>query len=116
MHREVPERVWKMVFRADALTAQEGKCSLCLSPLRQRDATADHIVPRSVGGKTSRNNIAAACNGCNLAKGSMTLGQFKRRIKAPQPGDPIELWLVWSFRRISLATERACARILVAAR
>lgn len=116
MRREVPERIWKMAFRADALTVQEGKCSLCRSPLHQRDATADHIVPRSAGGKTVRGNIAAVCEGCNLAKGSMALGQFKRRIKAPQPGDPIELWLAWSFRRISLAAERSCARIIAAAR
>lgn len=42
------------------------KCAYCGSP---RDLTFDHVIPRSKGGRTSWNNIVAACSPCNLKKG-----------------------------------------------
>ncbi len=42
------------------------KCVYCGSP---DELTFDHVIPRRLGGKTSWNNIAAACSSCNLKKG-----------------------------------------------
>ncbi len=42
------------------------KCVYCNSP---NDLTFDHVIPRSKGGRTSWDNIVAACSPCNLRKG-----------------------------------------------
>ncbi|MHA7858655.1 MAG: HNH endonuclease [Henriciella sp.] len=42
------------------------KCQYCGSP---DDLTFDHVIPRSKGGRTTWDNIVAACSPCNLKKG-----------------------------------------------
>ncbi len=42
------------------------ECVYCSSP---HDLTFDHVIPRSKGGRTSWDNIVAACSPCNLRKG-----------------------------------------------
>lgn len=42
------------------------QCQYCGS---DKDLTFDHVVPRSLGGKTTWENIATACARCNLIKG-----------------------------------------------
>ncbi len=39
------------------------------------DLTFDHVVPRARGGRTSWENVVAACSKCNLRKGSQSLKQ-----------------------------------------
>jgi len=41
------------------------------------DLTFDHVVPRSQGGRTSWENVVAACGPCNLRKGSKSLSQAR---------------------------------------
>jgi 5-methylcytosine-specific restriction endonuclease McrA len=52
------------------------------------DLTFDHVVPRSRGGITSWENVVAACSGCNLRKGSKSLGKAGMSLRRPprQPG------------------------------
>ncbi|MBI1340081.1 HNH endonuclease [bacterium] len=42
------------------------RCVYCEST---EDLTFDHVIPRSRGGRTSWDNIVAACSPCNLRKG-----------------------------------------------
>lgn len=54
-------------------------CQYCGSP---EELTFDHVIPRSQGGRTSWDNITAACSPCNLQKGGRTPEQshmFPRR-------------------------------------
>lgn len=44
----------------------------CVYCGRGEDLTFDHVVPRSRGGRTSWDNIVAACSRCNLDKGGRT--------------------------------------------
>lgn len=44
-------------------------CQYCTTPLPAERLTFDHIVPRSLGGRTVWNNVVAACEPCNLRKG-----------------------------------------------
>lgn len=111
----VSEHAWVRLFRAEAVTTQEATCAYCYCPITMRTATADHIKARKLGGVTGRENISAACIDCNVLKGHKTPNAFKKLIKSPQPGCDIRIWMAWSRRRIFLATDRSCNRILRAA-
>ncbi|HJM82375.1 MAG TPA: HNH endonuclease [Nitrospinota bacterium] len=54
----------KNVFRRDNYT-----CQYCGGGL---EMTIDHVIPRSVGGRSTWDNIVTACRKCNLKKGSRT--------------------------------------------
>ena len=49
--------------------------------------TFDHVVPRSKGGRTTWDNIVAACSPCNLRKGGKLLKQTDMHLKK-RPGRP----------------------------
>jgi len=55
------------VFLRDRFT-----CQYCLNTFKAHELTFDHLIPRSRGGRTSWNNIVAACQCCNIRKGNMT--------------------------------------------
>ncbi|WP_407146284.1 HNH endonuclease [Bradyrhizobium sp. ORS 86] len=111
----VSEQAWLRAFRVEAVTEQRGACAYCHCPLTKRTATADHRRSRKAGGTTERENIKAACLDCNSLKGAMSVNAFKALIKNPKSGDDIRVWLAWSRRRMFLAAERSCARIMRAA-
>jgi 5-methylcytosine-specific restriction endonuclease McrA len=52
------------------------------------DLTIDHIVPRSLGGKTTWENVVVACQACNVRKGNRRLDEtdlmLMRKVK-PAP-------------------------------
>jgi len=54
------------------------------------DMTFDHVIPRCRGGRTTWENVVAACGPCNLRKGSRTVSQagmsIQRRPQPPTPG------------------------------
>ena len=45
-------------------------CQYCSNTFSKQDLTLDHVIPISLGGKTSWDNIVSACNPCNSTKGS----------------------------------------------
>lgn len=49
----------------------QNRCSYCQSQQRVRGValTVDHIIPQSIGGETTIENLCLACWDCNLAKG-----------------------------------------------
>ena len=53
------------VFLRDRFT-----CQYCGNGFPTHRLTFDHIVPRSRGGRTTWENVVAACSGCNLMKGN----------------------------------------------
>jgi 5-methylcytosine-specific restriction endonuclease McrA len=53
------------VFLRDSFT-----CQYCVTPFPVENLTFDHLVPRSRGGRTTWENVIAACSACNLSKGN----------------------------------------------
>lgn len=47
-------------------------CQYCNTPYSKQNLTIDHVQPISKGGKTTWDNIVAACNPCNSRKGNKT--------------------------------------------
>jgi 5-methylcytosine-specific restriction endonuclease McrA len=47
-------------------------CQYCARSFTTPELTFDHVVPRSRGGRTTWENVVAACSPCNLRKGSKT--------------------------------------------
>ena len=85
-YRKLPKV--RLTFNKKGLyTRDRGICSYCLKVLEYDDATNDHIIPTSKGGKTDWENCTLACQKCNNEKGDKTpqeSGMFPRR----QPKTP----------------------------
>ncbi|MCE2517925.1 MAG: HNH endonuclease [Alphaproteobacteria bacterium] len=43
-------------------------CQYCSREFQAQDLTFDHVIPRSRGGRTTWQNVVAACSRCNLLK------------------------------------------------
>ena len=56
----------------------EFKCQYCGST---SELTFDHVVPRSLGGKTTWENVVTACAPCNLSKGSRQLSESGKALQ-----------------------------------
>jgi 5-methylcytosine-specific restriction endonuclease McrA len=88
-------------LRELAVHEQGGRCAYCGQPMSQAaeclptSETADHVVPASLGGRTTRANIVAACRDCNMRKGSGSMqvpeGE-QRETFGPQRGLGEEPW------------------------
>jgi len=63
-----------VISKQEHVTAQAGLCLYCGDRLRLPVTELDHIVPRSTGGATIFNNLAAVCRDCNQKKGHQPFG------------------------------------------
>lgn len=45
-------------------------CQYCSKHSHTSELTFDHLIPRSVGGRTTWTNVVTACSACNMLKGS----------------------------------------------
>lgn len=58
--------------RTNVLARDDLECQYCGVSLTGREATLDHVVPRSQGGKTTWENVVCCCVSCNRRKGGRT--------------------------------------------
>ncbi len=84
------------------------QCQYCLTELKVKQLTLDHVVPRSRGGKTEWENVVTCCPPCNHKKGNKMPEEFSLAlVRGPQrprwgpgialrldPADP-ENWPKW---------------------
>jgi 5-methylcytosine-specific restriction endonuclease McrA len=68
----VPRRLPLPLSRRTVLARDMYTCQYCGAQPGRADLTIDHIVPRSRGGATTWENVAAACGPCNRRKGNRT--------------------------------------------
>ena len=74
--------------RSNILARDNFECQYCDKQLTSREATLDHVLPRSQGGKTTWDNIVCCCTYCNRKKGGRTPDQAGMRLRIrPQRPD-----------------------------
>ncbi len=66
--------------------AQGGECFFCRRPLRKADASVEHLVAVTHGGKDNDENCVACCKSLNTLFGRMSLKE-KLHIILNQKGD-----------------------------
>ncbi|MEM7440990.1 MAG: HNH endonuclease [Pseudomonadota bacterium] len=81
--------------RFNLFLRDEFTCQYCGS---KGDMTFDHVVPRSRGGRTTWENVVAACGPCNLKKGNRSIKQAGLRLRRT-PVQPTASQLLNAGRR-----------------
>ncbi len=60
----------KLASKNNILIRDRYVCQYCGKTLKSQEVTLDHILPKSRGGVSSWENLAACCSRCNVKKGS----------------------------------------------
>ena len=81
---KVPKTVVRF-NRKNLLARDDHRCQYCGQFKPTSQLSLDHVVPRSLGGMTSWENIVCSCLGCNSRKGGRTPDQAGMRLlKTPK--------------------------------
>jgi 5-methylcytosine-specific restriction endonuclease McrA len=80
--------------RENVYTRDKGRCQYCGHKVTRPGATYDHVLPRSLGGATTWENVVIACSPCNQRKGGRTPEQAGMRVMTP-PVKPAWLPETW---------------------
>lgn len=89
--RKVRVRRRGVKFSRENVYARDGgACQYCGRKLTHREATYDHVVPRSQGGPTGWKNVVIACTPCNQRKGGRTPAQAGMQLRSV-PDTPTRL-------------------------
>ncbi len=67
----VPSAATPAFTRFNVFLRDQWRCQYCGERFKTQQLTFDHVIPRSRGGRTSWDNIVAACRPCNTKKGRM---------------------------------------------
>lgn len=66
-HRRQPKFNRINIFRRDG-----DACQYCARTFAKRELTLDHVIPRSMGGRSTWDNVVCCCVACNRKKGGKT--------------------------------------------
>ncbi len=83
----IPYRMHLPVSRRGVLARDHYTCQYCGARPGKSNLTVDHVVPRSMGGCKSWENLVAACAPCNRRKGGRKPEQVGMRL-INQPKEP----------------------------
>ena len=72
--------------RKNILRRDNNTCQYCSCHLNKNNATIDHVLPRSRGGKHKWDNVVSCCLKCNRKKGNRTPSEAKMELLSnPKP-------------------------------
>jgi len=83
----VPRQTIKL-NRRNVYARDHNHCQYCGSLFSNSELSMDHVIPRSHGGRTTWDNIVAACIPCNTKKGDRTPEQASMRLLR-RPAKPL---------------------------
>lgn len=66
--------------RANIYSRDKKVCQYCGNKFKPQELTLDHVIPKSVGGKTTWTNIVTSCKDCNTVKANRTPQQAGMRL------------------------------------
>jgi 5-methylcytosine-specific restriction endonuclease McrA len=69
--------------RANVFTRDKFTCQYCGVRPPRSQLNLDHVIPRSLGGRTSWENVVCSCVDCNRRKGGRTPEQARIRLRRP---------------------------------
>jgi 5-methylcytosine-specific restriction endonuclease McrA len=58
--------------RRNIFARDKNRCQYCGRRFPTSELSLDHVIPRSIGGKSVWENVVCACTGCNVKKGGLT--------------------------------------------
>jgi len=67
-YRRIPYQA-RALSRKNILLRDRNTCQYCGQALASSELTLDHVMPRSLGGKSAWENLVACCHPCNNRKG-----------------------------------------------
>lgn len=71
--------------RYNIFTRDNNQCQYCAKKLNFKEMTIDHVIPKSLGGKNTWNNVVTCCAKCNVLKNNRTPQQANMKlIKRPK--------------------------------
>lgn len=88
------------VRRYEAIQRQNSNCLYCGDEIGMATSEMDHIVPDSLGGENTRDNLVAVCRACNAQKGKSSFVEFCARTNRPGVSVPEAVDRVKSWQRI----------------
>jgi 5-methylcytosine-specific restriction endonuclease McrA len=86
--------------RENVYARDKRRCQYCGVIVARPDATYDHVMPRSRGGRTCWENIVIACLACNQHKAGRTPAEARMKLlstprKPERLPDTLELFSTW---------------------
>ena len=69
--------------RRNIYSRDGNKCQYCGMRFPTNELSLDHIIPRSIGGSSTWENIVCACSKCNAKKGGRTPTQARMKLIKP---------------------------------
>jgi 5-methylcytosine-specific restriction endonuclease McrA len=97
LHEYAPINATPKFCRRNILLRDRYRCQYCGQRFSSHDLTFEHVVPRTMGGKTTWENILTACVPCNTKKGSRpanwsgSRGGGMRPLKVPRQPTTVQL-------------------------
>ncbi len=85
--------------RKNVLIRDKNTCQYCGIHFPVSELTIDHIIPKSIGGKTRWDNIVACCKSCNNKKGKKTPWQANMSL-VKKPSAPSYIYFLHIVRHI----------------
>ena len=79
VYKHIPIRM-QLVTRKNLYLRDGNTCQYCGVKFNSIDLTLDHIIPKSRGGKSSWENLVAACAPCNRRKDDRTPEEAEMRL------------------------------------
>lgn len=76
-----------VLSRHNIMKRDGNRCLYCGS---RQNLTIDHVMPRSRGGRDTWENLATACNDCNVRKGDLTPKEAEMEL-SQQPFQPVHI-------------------------